>query len=68
MASASMISMAAGTSPAAMIEDTAAPPAPVSSKAARSVWTTSGAGVSRTVTLVTMPSVPSDPTNAPIRS
>ena len=51
-----------------MIADTAAPPWPVVSNAASRVVTACGTGVSRTTILVTMPSVPSDPVNAPIRS
>ncbi len=68
MASASIISMAAGTIPAPMISDTAVPPALVDSNAASRVRTISGSGVSLTTTLVAMPSVPSDPMNAPSRS
>jgi len=51
-----------------MIADTAAPPWPIVPNAASSVVTASGIGVSRTMILVTMPSVPSDPVNAPTRS
>ena len=68
MESASIISIAAGTIPAAMISDTARPPSLVVAYAASSVCTASGSGVSRTMTFVTMPSVPSDPMNAPSRS
>ena len=68
MDSASIISIAAGTIPAAMMADTAAPPALVLSNAASRQVTASGSGVSFTTILVTMPSVPSDPVNAPIRS
>ncbi len=68
MASASIISMAAGRMPALMMADTAAPPAPIVLNAASSVVTASGIGVSRTTILVAMPRVPSEPVNAPIRS
>ncbi len=68
MASASIISIAAGRMPAPMIPDTAAPPAPVVSNAASSVVMTCGILVSLTTILVTMPSVPSEPVNMPTRS
>ena len=68
IASASIISTAAGITPAAMIAETACPAASVPSKPASSVCTDSGARVSRTVTLVAMPSVPSEPTIVPSRS
>ena len=68
MARASIISMAAGMTPAAMIADVAAPASSVERKPARRVWTSSGSRVRRTVTAVTMPSVPSEPTRAPSRS
>ena len=68
MASASIISMAAGRIPAPMISDTAVPPAPMVVNAASSVVTASGIGVSFTMIFVTMPSVPSEPVNAPSRS
>ena len=51
-----------------MIAETAAPPRLEPWNAASSVRTASGARVSRTVILVAMPSVPSEPTNAPSRS
>ena len=51
-----------------MIAETAAPPWPVVSNAASSVVTACGIGVSLTTILVTMPSVPSEPVNAPTRS
>ena len=54
--------------PAPMMADTAAPAVVGVSKAASSVWTDSGDRVSRTVTSVAMPSVPSEPTSAPSRS
>ena len=62
MASASIISMAAGRMPAAMIPDTASPAWSVDGKAARKVRVASGLRSRRTVTSVTMPSVPSEPT------
>lgn len=68
MDSASIISIAAGTTPAEMIAETASPALSMVSKAASSVSTFSGRRVSRTVILVVMPSVPSEPTNAPSRS
>ena len=68
MASASIISIAPGTMPEPMMADTAAPPAPIVLNAASSVVTASGIGVSFTTILVTMPSVPSEPVNAPTRS
>ena len=68
MARASIISIAAGTTPAPMIADTAPPASSVDGNAASSVRTVSGARISRTVTSVAMPSVPSEPTNAPSRS
>ena len=54
--------------PAPMIADTAAPAASVSSNAASRVRTDSGERVSRTVTSVAIPSVPSEPTSTPSRS
>ncbi len=51
-----------------MIAETAAPPSPVVPNPASSVVTAAGILVSRTTILVTMPSVPSDPVNAPTRS
>ena len=68
MASASIISIAAGTMPAPMMSDTAWPPWLVVSYATSSRCTTSGRGISLTTILVTMPSVPSEPVNAPSRS
>ena len=68
MASASIISMAAGRIPALMMAETALPPAPIDVNAASSVVTASGILVSFTTILVTMPSVPSEPVNAPTRS
>ena len=54
--------------PAAMMSDTARPPSLVVAYAASRVCTTSGSGISLTTILVTMPSVPSEPVNAPSRS
>ena len=51
-----------------MIADTAVPPAPVVSNAASRQVTICGIFVSLTTILVTMPSVPSEPMNAPTRS
>jgi hypothetical protein len=68
MARASISSMAAGTIPAAMMADTAAPASSVEANPASSVCTASGRRSSRTVTRVTTPSVPSEPTIAPARS
>src|SRR5579875_283646 len=68
IARASIISIAPGRMPEAMIADTAAPPAPIVVNAASRVVTASGSLVSLTTILVAMPSVPSDPVNAPTRS
>lgn len=68
MASASIISIAAGTMPAEMIAEVAAPAWSVDSKPTRMVRTSSGSRTSRTVVAVTMPRVPSEPTTAPSRS
>ena len=68
MASASIISIAPGRMPELMMADTAAPPAPIVVKAASSVVTASGTGVSLTMILVAMPRVPSEPVKAPMRS
>ena len=51
-----------------MIADTALPPAPVVPNAASRHLTSCGIFVSFTTILVTMPSVPSEPVNAPSRS
>ena len=64
----SIISIAPGTTPAATISDTARPARPGVSKKATSVRTDSGAGTTRTVIAVAIPSVPSEPTNTPCRS
>ena len=68
IARASIISIAAGTTPAPMIADVAAPAWSVVPNPASSVRTVSGSRTSRTVTSVAMPSVPSEPTNVPSRS
>ncbi len=68
MARASIISIAAGTMPAAMIAEVAAPAWSVEEKPTRIVRTSSGSRTSRTVAEVTMPRVPSEPTTAPSRS
>ena len=68
MARASIISIAAGTMPAAMIAEVAAPAWSVVAKPTRIVRTSSGSRTSRTVVEVTMPRVPSEPTTAPSRS
>jgi hypothetical protein len=54
--------------PAAITADVAAPAASGVANAASRVRTVSGSRVSFTVTSVAMPSVPSEPTNAPTRS
>ena len=51
-----------------MIAEVAAPACSTPGNAASRVRTASGSRVSRTVTSVAIPSVPSDPTNAPTRS
>ena len=48
--------------------ETASPAARVESKKATSVLTVSGEGMTRSHTLVAIPSVPSEPTKAPSRS
>src|ERR671924_47191 len=68
MVRASIISMAAGTIPSPMIPETASPASSVSLNAAKSVLTDSGLRTMRSVILVAIPNVPSEPTNAPIRS
>ena len=68
MAMLSIISMAAGTLPAAMTADTAFEAVSTLGKTASSVLTAYDSGVSLTIALVTMPSVPSDPTINPVRS
>ena len=68
MQMSSIISMAAGTIPAPIIPDTAALASSSSLKTASSVFTASGRVRSRTAALVTIPSVPSEPTITPRRS
>ena len=65
---ASIISIAPGTMPACTIADTAVPAARVESKNATRVRVVSGTGTTRSQIFVAMPSVPSEPTNAPSRS
>jgi len=64
----SIISSAAGTIPAAITADTPSPAARRLLKSASMVRTARGSGVSRTVMLVAMPKLPSEPTNRPTRS
>jgi hypothetical protein len=64
----SIISSAAGTSPAAMIPLTVSAADATDVKSSSRVATTGASGVSRTAMRVAMPSVPSLPTNAPRRS
>ena len=68
MASVSIISMAAGRMPAAMIPETASPASSEDGKVARKVRVASGLRSRRRVTSVTMPSIPSLPTSAARRS
>ncbi len=68
MASRSIISMAAGRMPAAMMPDTAAPASSVEGKVAKKVRVTSGLRSRRSVASVTIPSIPSLPTTAARRS
>ena len=64
----SIISMAAGTTPRAMMSETVAAHSPTSTKSSNIVRTEGGTGVSRTQTRATIPSVPSEPTTTPRRS
>ena len=64
----SMISSADGTMPAAMIADTVSEASSSAEKDASSVFTPSGTRRSRTMTAVTSPSVPSEPTTPPVKS
>ena len=64
----SIISSAEGRMPAAMIAETAFDASSTLSKIASSVRVASGARESRTTIFVAIASVPSDPTNAPVRS
>ena len=68
IASRSIISIAAGRIPAAMIPDTAAPASSVDGKVAKKVRVTSGLRRRRSVASVTIPRVPSAPTSAASRS
>ena len=63
-----MISIAPGTIPAATMSDTVCPACPAESKNATRVRTLSGVGITRSQIFVATPSVPSEPTNAPMRS
>src|SRR6476646_5495874 len=64
----SIISIAAGTIPVAITEEPASLAARTVGKSASMVRTLGGMGSSRTVTAVTMPNIPSLPTNRPTRS
>ena len=64
----SIISIAAGMTPAAMMPPTASPAARTVGKSSSIVRTSAGVRVRRTVTSVTTPSVPSPPTTNPRRS
>ena len=64
----SIISSAVGTIPAAMIAETASDALSTSSNVASHTRTASGARIKRTHADVTMPSVPSLPTNAAVKS
>ena len=64
MISASIISSAAGTMPAAMIPLTVAAASSIDVKSSSSVRTTGGSRVSRTAMRVAMPIVPSEPDEA----
>jgi hypothetical protein len=68
MASSSSISTAAGMIPAATMSLTALPARSASGKSATRVRTASGRRSSRTVTSVTIPSVPSEPRTTARRS
>ena len=68
IASRSIISIAAGTIPRAMIRETAAPASSVDGNVANSVRVACGLRRMRTTTSVTMPSIPSLPTTTPIKS
>ena len=64
----SIISIAPGTTPPETISETVSPASPVVAKNATIVFTVSGTGMTRSVIFVQIPSVPSEPTNAPSRS
>ena len=66
--SVSIISIAPGTTPPETISETVSPASPVVAKNATIVLTVSGTGMTRSVIFVQIPSVPSEPTNAPSRS
>ena len=66
--SASIISIADGRIPAAIVCETASPAASVEWNAASSVRTDSATRTIRTVTRTAIPSVPSEPTKTPSRS
>ena len=68
MALASIISIAAGTIPAAITAETAAAASSMAVKSARRVRISGGSGISRTAMRVAMPMVPSLPTKIPRRS
>ncbi len=68
MVSRSIISIAAGVMPAAMIAETAPPASSGPGKPATSVSTRSAIGSTPSVTSVTIPRVPSEPTTTPRRS
>ena len=64
----SIISIAPGTIAWETISETTSPACTVEPKKATSVRTASGLGTTRSQMAVAMPSVPSEPTKAPIRS
>ena len=64
----SIISIAPGMTPPETISETVSPASLVVSKNATIVLIASGTGMTRSVICVQMPSVPSEPTNAPSRS
>ena len=64
----SIISIAEGSMPAAMMSDTLCAACAVVLKAASSVCTAAGFGTTRRTTCVAMPSVPSEPMKTPARS
>ena len=64
----SIISSPAGMMPAAMTRATASPAASADAKLAMTTRATAGRGMSLTVTSVTMPSMPSEPTMMDSRS
>ena len=68
MVTLSIISIADGTIPAPMMSDTACDASSSDLKAASIVFTDPGTFINLTATFVTIPKVPSDPINAPLRS